>query len=117
MEAPMNNHYDYEEPSSLFVSDVKFENRTEEAALVFDIDAPTNNYNEETSQPNEFGGVWSRAFPSWPSQRPLPCFDPNKHEQHHWTSGKIQRHHGATKGLFYIKLVKTASSTTSGVYL
>ena len=65
--------------------------------------------------PMSFGGVFSRPFSKW-SYPSLPCYDPNEFPGLHWTSKKIQRR-PTTEGLLYIKLVKTGSSTTSGIHL
>jgi hypothetical protein len=81
-------------------------------------DTPTTNETLPLPMPTTktFGGVPSRPFHKWPSTRPLPCFDPNEVPGVHWTSKQVQLK-PITKGLIYIKLVKTGSSTASGVHL
>jgi hypothetical protein len=77
-----------------------------------------------------FGGVWSRPFPVWPDDRPLPCFDPKEAEdplEHEASSVWTNVQQGGqwkqkllpttTQGLFYLKLMKTASSTAASVHL
>jgi hypothetical protein len=99
-------------------SKVKNQNGSEQAPLVFERQAPFDNRAKKTGLvfdigAKDFGGVWSRAFPAWPSQLPLPCFGPNEQEKYHWSSDEL-RNLPATK---VIKLAKTASWMTSGVHL
>lgn len=65
-----------------------------------------------------------RAFDPWPPHdvRPLPCFDPlaevNSTKNETWWSGPVQKRPPLDgRGLFYLKLTKTASSTSAGVHL
>jgi hypothetical protein len=59
-----------------------------------------------------FSGILPRAFEPWPSQRPLPCFSPDKDLRSHKVQKTPSQH-----GFLYIKPYKTGSSTASGINL
>jgi hypothetical protein len=65
-------------------------------------------------------GIWSQPFDTWPSECPLPCFNSlssidNDGKLH--LSDKGVQHPQTSKGLRYVKLMKTASLTGEGVHL
>jgi hypothetical protein len=67
--------------------------------------------------PVNFSGVLARAFDPWPANRSIPCFDPQEHPGgKHWTHKRVQKK-PAAQGLFFLKLLKTASSSSAGLHL
>ena len=67
-----------------------------------------------------FDGVHSRPFPTWQQSRgsiPLPCFDPTDGLDLNWNDKRRIQKKPASQGLFYLKLLKTASSTAASVHL
>jgi hypothetical protein len=57
------------------------------------------------------------VFQPWPGNRTLPCFHPTDHEDsYHWTD-KRNLKRPAVQGLFFVKLLKTASTTSTSVHL
>jgi hypothetical protein len=71
----------------------------------------------QTQQRHSPFGVKTRVFPQWPLNQTLPCFHPTDNSSvYHWTDKKELRK-PACEGMFFLKLLKTASSTGSSVHL
>jgi len=71
-----------------------------------------------THAPNrtkDFGGVWSRPYNTWPSDRPLPCFETENPKI--MTDEGLQKMNPTKEGLVYLKLMKVAGSTHAGVHV
>ena len=67
-------------------------------------------YNQSSSQEDIFDGIVARAFDSWPLDQPFPCTWPGKD----WIkSQKVP----TKQGVFFMKPLKTGSSTTAGITL
>jgi Sulfotransferase family len=65
-----------------------------------------------TADPNDFGGVQARAFEPWPEDRPLPCID----AEDDWWDPEVQNT-ATRRGLIFLSLFKTGSTTSSGVHI
>lgn len=78
----------------------------------------TNKPRLSTKIDSSFGGIIPRAFVEWPRDRQLPCFDPffGANATQTWSSLPVLKNF-TTQGLFYLKLCKTASSTSAGVHV
>lgn len=67
--------------------------------------------------PLNFAGVLARAFEPWPANRTIPCFNPQERSfKMHWSHRRSQKT-PTSEGLFFLKLLKTASSSSASLHL
>jgi hypothetical protein len=72
---------------------------------------------DEDDDEEEHPLVKSRVFRSWPQNQSLPCYHPTDGSTTlHWTQSEVAKK-PAAQGLFFLKLLKTASSTASSIHL
>lgn len=84
--------------------------------LLLDKDSPPDLESLERL-PVNFSGVLARAFDPWPANCTIPCFDPQEQPGgKHWSHKRVQKKPTA-EGLFFLKLLKTASSSSAGLHL
>lgn len=76
-----------------------------------DLKTHTLKSSSDSSSSNSTQGPIARAFPSWPSDKQIPCAPVNK------TSYLDRKSKHLKRGLFYLKTYKTGSSTIAGVQL
>lgn len=86
---------------------------------VADVDIPPNAIPQVQSRrtKRQFLGVEPRIFTPWPSDRTLPCFHPTDGNLTMEWRDKRNLKSPAHTGLLYLKLPKTASSTSASVHL
>ena len=65
-------------------------------------------YSEPSPFPNEFDGVWARAYNPWPQNTTIPCLPMEENFPQHDNSP-------TDTGLFFVKPYKTGSSSAAGI--
>lgn len=70
------------------------------------------------AQDSNISSVVAVAFAPWPVDQPAPCFDPRLETMPNkrWSDPRVQRS-PTDSGLFFVKLLKTASSSTASLHL
>ena len=103
---------------------VQASNTTTKTALVGDNNTRIEEESESESEKDDDDHeeepplVKSRIFRSWPQNQSLPCYHPTDGDMTlHWTQKKEVLKKPASQGLFYLKLLKAASSTASSIHL
>ena len=94
-----------------------FEEGSENETATDVVNTPHFQKGSENKTATDRHRVRDTVFRPWPSDRPLPCFHPTDHNAtFHWSSIQNLKR-PATQGLFFLKLLKTGSTTGTSIHL